>query len=314
MTRKHTLPPNPARLIEGLRDTGYNFNTALADIIDNSVDAGATEIDVRINMDPDGDIIVTVADNGCGMDEPTLLDGMTYGAQGRVDPKRLGKFGMGLKTASTAFCRKLSVVTRNTSDSELIKATWDLDHVGSVADWQLLIDSPTSYEKELLNEVSAESSGTLVIWEKVDRLMKNYSDSNGKPARKALEKVIANFKDHAAMVYQRFLNEADTRAKNIKITLNGQIVPFWDPFCENENETELVAEKILKQSFLMAALLNSVLELLYFLEESTFLLKMKLKTLVLRTTCRAFTFTGKTALFILLIGSVCSRKSLTCHC
>ncbi|HHL3493506.1 TPA: ATP-binding protein [Legionella pneumophila] len=246
MIRKHTLPPNPARLIEGLRDTGYNFNTALADIVDNSVDAGATKIDIRINMDPDGDIMVTVADNGCGMDELTLLDGMTYGAQGRVDPKRLGKFGMGLKTASTAFCRKLSVITRNSSDSELIKATWDLDHVGSVADWQLLLDSPTNYEEELLNEVSADSSGTLVIWEKVDRLMKNYSDSSGKPARKALEKVIANFKDHASMVYQRFLNEADTRAKNIKIILNGQIVPYWDPFCENENETELVAEKNLE--------------------------------------------------------------------
>lgn len=246
MTRKHTLPPNPARLIEGLRDTGYDFNTALADIVDNSVDAGATKIDIKINMDPDGDIIVTVADNGCGMNESTLLDGMTYGAQGRVNPKRLGKFGMGLKTASTAFCRKLSVITRNSSESDLIKATWDLDHVVSVADWQLLLDSPTSFEKELFNEVSPETSGTLVVWEKVDRLMKNYSDSSGKPARKALEKVVTNFKDHAAMVYQRFLNQLDTRAKTIIMTLNGQIIPHWDPFCEEESETELVAEKNLE--------------------------------------------------------------------
>lgn len=246
MTRKQTLPPNPARLIEGLRDTGYDFNTALADIVDNSVDAGATKIDIRINMDPDGDILVSVSDNGCGMDEQTLLDGMTYGAQGRVDPKRLGKFGLGLKTASTAFCRRMSVVTRNTSETELIKATWDLDHVVSAAEWELLLDSPTGYEEDLLNEVASGSSGTLVMWDKVDRMMKNYSEPGGKHARNALERVVTGFGIHASMVYQRFLNFDDARARNIEMVLNGQIVAPWDPFCEGEMETELVAEKNLE--------------------------------------------------------------------
>ena len=246
MIRKHTLPPNPARLIEGLRDTGYDFNTALADIVDNSVDAGAAKIDIRINMDPDGDILVTVADNGCGMDEQTLLDGMTYGAQGRVDPKRLGKFGLGLKTASTAFCRRLSVITRNSSKNSLIKATWDLDHVVSASEWELLIDSPSDYEKGLLSEVADDSSGTIVMWDKVDRMLKNYSEPNGKYARKALDKVVAVFRDHASMVYQRFLDVDDIRTRNIEMTLNGQTVPPWDPFCENEAETEIVAEKNLE--------------------------------------------------------------------
>jgi len=246
MTRKQTLPPNPARLIEGLRDIGYDFNTALADIVDNSVDAGATKIDIRINMDPDGDILVSVSDNGCGMDEQTLLDGMTYGAQGRVDPKRLGKFGLGLKTASTAFCRRMSVVTRNTSETELIKATWDLDHLVSADEWELLLDSPTGYEEGLLNEVASGSSGTLVMWDKVDRMMKNYSELGGKHTRNALKKVVTGFGSHASMVYQRFLNFDDGRARNIEMVLNGQIVSPWDPFCEGEIGTELVAEKTLK--------------------------------------------------------------------
>ena len=245
MLRKQTLPPNPARLIEGLRDTGYDFNTALADIVDNSVDAGATNIDIKINMDPDGDILVTVADNGCGMNEKTLLDGMTYGAQGRIDPKRLGKFGLGLKTASTAFCRKLSVITRNSPDSDLLKATWDLDHVVSASEWELLLDSPTRYEKDLLNDIALNASGTLVIWDKVDRMMKNYSDPGGRHARNALDRIISSFRDHAAMVYQRFLNDTDKRARNIVMVLNGVVITPWDPFCENENETELVAEKTL---------------------------------------------------------------------
>lgn len=243
MTTKHTLPPNPARLIEGLRDTGYDFNTALADIIDNAVDAGATTIDVRINMDLDGDILVTVADNGCGMNEQTLLDAMTYGAQGREDPKRLGKFGLGLKTASTAFCRKLSVITRSSPDSDLIKATWDLDHVVDASEWELLLDPAEGYEIDLLNEIAADSSGTLVVWDKMDRLMKNYSNPGGQHARNALDKVVAGFKEHAAMIYQRFLNEADARARNIKIILNGRAISHWDPFCVDEDETELVAEK-----------------------------------------------------------------------
>jgi hypothetical protein len=245
MARKKTLPPNPARLIEGLRDTGYDFDTALADIVDNSVDAGATRIDIRINLDTDGDILITVADNGCGMDEQTLLDGMTYGATGRIDPKRLGKFGLGLKTASTAFCRKLSVTTRSSPDAVLMKATWDLDHVVNTAEWELLLDDPDTYEEGVFEEVASGSSGTLVVWDAVDRLVKSYADKTGKHARNALGKAVSGFGHHASMVYQRFLDFSDNRARNIGITLNGETVCSWNPFCEQEAETELVAEKTL---------------------------------------------------------------------
>ncbi|NTV92115.1 MAG: ATP-binding protein [Chlorobiaceae bacterium] len=246
MTVKHNLPPDPARLIEGLRDTGYDFNTALADIVDNSIDADATKIDIRINIDLDGEILVSVADNGCGMDKQTLLDGMTYGAQGHADPKRLGKFGLGLKTASTAFCRRLSVITRSSSDNDLLKATWDLDHVVNVSEWELLLDFPTAYEKKLQSEVASGSSGTLVMWEKVDRVLKNYADPRGQCVRNAMDKLVSSFRTHAAMVYQRFLDAEDKRARNIAMTVNGQTLFPWDPFCESFNETELVAEKRLE--------------------------------------------------------------------
>ena len=140
--QKEILPPNPSRLIEGLRDTGYDFNTALADVIDNSVDAGASHIAVRIDMDAEGDIVISVADNGCGMNRDALLNGMTYGAAGHPDPRRLGKFGLGLKTASTAFCRKLSVISRDSGTAKPLKAIWDLDHVEKVGNWELLLDAP----------------------------------------------------------------------------------------------------------------------------------------------------------------------------
>ena len=158
-----------------MRDTGYEFNTALADIVDNSVDADATEINITIEMDGDG-VFISVADNGHGMDEETLIRGMQYGGKGADNPKRLGKFGLGLKTASTAFCRKLSVSTRDKADNELIKATWDLDHVASVGEWELLLSEASKFEKDTLEETASGSSGTLVIWDEIDRVLKDFEN------------------------------------------------------------------------------------------------------------------------------------------
>ena len=249
MIKEQILPPNPAILIEGLRDTGYEFNTALADIVDNSIDANATQVDIMIEMDGEGDILISVADNGCGMNNATLLNGMTYGADGNADNKRLGKFGLGLKTASTAFCRKLSVITRDSTESPLIKATWNLDHVVKMNEWKLILSESSDYENQLFNKTAENSSGTLVMWEQVDRLIKEYQDPSGRHARKALDKFINDFRLHASMIYQRFLDPIDTRARDINITVNSEPVPSWNPFCESESETELVAEKELPIEF-----------------------------------------------------------------
>src|SRR5688572_23442115 len=143
MSKTHLLLPDPSRLIEGLRDTGYTFDTALADIIDNSVDAKAKNVRVWIRMDLDGDVTVTVADDGHGMDEAALLNAMKYGADSKKDKSSLGKFGLGLKTASTAFCRRLSVITRAKEGQTPLKATWDLDHVVKRKQWEVILDKPT---------------------------------------------------------------------------------------------------------------------------------------------------------------------------
>ena len=106
------LPPQAARTIEGLRDTGYEPADALEDIVDNSIAADATEVVIRVWMTPTGEPLVTVADNGDGMEEADLINAMTYGSAARPNPASLGKFGLGLKTASTAMCRQFTVVTR----------------------------------------------------------------------------------------------------------------------------------------------------------------------------------------------------------
>ena len=165
------VPPEAARTIEGLRDTGYESTDALEDIVDNSIAAGAEKIIVRVYMTANGPV-VTVADDGTGMDEQGLLNAMTYGSKVSEDPASLGKFGLGLKTASTALCRNLTVVTRDGPDSQVVAATWDLDVVAEQNKWILQRPDPTDEQVAILDEVTHGGSGTVVIWTKVDRLIK----------------------------------------------------------------------------------------------------------------------------------------------
>ncbi len=129
------LPPDPERVMEGLRDTGYSFNTAIADIVDNSISANASMIDILIQINPAMLITVYITDDGCGMDFEGLKDAMKYGSKRRIDPSSLGKFGLGLKTASTAFCRCLSLVSRGKADSTVRKVQWDLDYIAQENSW-----------------------------------------------------------------------------------------------------------------------------------------------------------------------------------
>ncbi|MBK6278283.1 MAG: ATP-binding protein [Gammaproteobacteria bacterium] len=239
------VQPDPERIIEGLRDTGYEFNTALADIIDNAIAAGASIIDVRVAMDFGGQVIVSVADDGCGMDRDGLINAMRYGSRRRVDKSSLGKFGLGLKTASTAFCRRLSAISRGTSDGGVLKATWDLDHIAHVERWDLQIASAESDEIALLDNVAKGKTGTVILWEKVDRLLKTYSNASGKHARNALKRYTDNARFHISMVYQRFLDPNDPRANNVIINVNGEAVQAWDPYCVSETKSP-IAEKVQK--------------------------------------------------------------------
>lgn len=233
-------PPDPERVIEGLRDTGYDFNTAIADIIDNSIAAQASRVVVTVSMDPERNVTVYVADNGCGMDMPELRNAMKYGSDRRSDPKSLGKFGLGLKTASTSFCRKLSLVSRD-KGGNINKVQWDLDYVAT-AGWKLKKLEPTEDELDILDEAAEGGTGTVVVWEDTDRLLKkNYATSSA--AQKALNKMLERLMFHLSAVYQRFLDREFTDAPNVEIILNNIQVVAWDPFCKSEEKTELLADQ-----------------------------------------------------------------------
>ena len=226
------LPPQAARTIEGLRDTGYEPADALEDIVDNSISAGATEVVIRVWMTPAGEPFVTVSDNGHGMDEADLINAMTYGSAARPNPAGLGKFGLGLKTASTAMCRQFTVVTRGTDDGTPHAATWDLDFVQERNEWLLQRPDPTPEQLELLDEAAAGSSGTLVIWSKVDRLINDYAIPTGRAAQNALMRRVGELRTSLALTYLRFIR-GDSPYKRVQIMLNDEEVEPWDPFGED---------------------------------------------------------------------------------
>ena len=234
--------PNPGRTIEGLRDTGYNFETAVADLVDNSVAAGATKVSVQVAQDFRGSVTLSIADDGCGMDMDGLIHAMRYGSPKRPDPASLGKYGLGLKTASTAFCRRLSLISRPSGNSPALMAIWDLDHVVEKQQWLLQVsDEPDEEALEHLEEVAGGSSGTVVLWNRVDRLLGDYQNPAGSHARRALTKRCRDLKEHIAMTYQRFLDKSDSRARNVEITVNGEAVAPWDPF--QKGLSELLADE-----------------------------------------------------------------------
>lgn len=222
--------PDAPRLIYGLRDTGYNFNTAAADIIDNSIAANASEVNVRIEMSPDGRKFVHFGDNGDGMDEDSLFDAMRYGAPARENKASLGKFGLGLKTSSSSICLNFTVISKPSPNENISKLTWDLEHVEKKNEWEMLQESVTADEYEIFEELCGES-GTLVIWSKCDRLLsREYDDPGGAREKAAIRRLENDLRRHLGLIYYRFLDAMDDRERNISITVNGTIVEPWNPF------------------------------------------------------------------------------------
>lgn len=234
------LDPDPSRVMEGLRDTGYDFNTAIADLIDNSIAANATIVKVHVDLNPQNEFEVYIADNGCGMNYEGLKNAMRYGSAQRSNAASLGKFGLGLKAASTSFCRSLSVISRDNASSEYIKVCWDLDEICKINKWKLLTPAVTEDEMDILEDVAGTSSGTLVVWEKIDRLLTNYTSDAWR--NKALKKNIEDLNFHIGMVFQQFLDTEFKEVPNVEIFLNDKRVSPWDPFCKSESETKSLAD------------------------------------------------------------------------
>jgi hypothetical protein len=230
--------PDAPRLIFGLRDTGYNVKTAVADIIDNSIAAHANKINLRIELCEDGRKIVYFGDNGDGMDADGIHKAMRYGAPERDNPESLGKFGLGLKTASSSVCKKYTLISRQLENEQLNKLTWDLDHVANKAQWEMLREPVTQDEKEIFAELCG-NKGTLVIWENCDRILTKEYDPGSTKEKAAINRLAEALSKHTSLVYHRFLDKTDNRERNIDIFINDVAVEPWNPFYPSKSEQVL---------------------------------------------------------------------------
>jgi hypothetical protein len=235
--------PDATRLIYGLRDTGYSVNTAAADIIDNSIAAGATEVKVILELMNDGRKFVCFGDDGDGMDETMLFNAMRYGAPVRSNLASLGKFGLGLKTASTSVCTRLTVISRRNPKDELAKLAWDLEHVEKEKEWVMLREPVTADELDWFEELCGPK-GTLVVWSKCDRLLtKEYPQPGGVQEQGAIRRLSERLREHVALVYYRFLDHSDARERNVSIEIDHETVQPWNPFFPAKAE-QVLSEKL----------------------------------------------------------------------
>ena len=233
--------PSASRLIYGLRDTGYNVKTAAADIIDNSIAAGAENINIDIQLLHDGRKVVYFGDDGYGMNQEEVRNAMRYGADKRPDAKSLGKFGLGLKTASSSVCKRYSVISRKSDDQALAKLTWDLEHVEQRNVWEMLAEPVTADQNGMFQE-QCGPTGTLVIWENCDRLLsKEYTPGTKEQA--AVKRMSEALSKHLSLVFHRFLDGEDSRERNVTIRINGVPVKPWNPFYPVRSEQVLAPNK-----------------------------------------------------------------------
>lgn len=219
--------PDPVSLIESMRAVGYSAEAAIADLVDNSISADAEQI--KIKYDATDNPFVAILDDGSGMGPKELTNAMRHGSHNpsvQRNPKDLGRFGLGLKTASLSQCRKLTVVSKKNG---LISARcWDLEVVQAEKRWVVVV--PMRVDLELLPmfvDLQSQDSGTLVVWQDLDRLCACAVDPQSEMTAK-----LSVLLDHLALVFHRF-NQKEDGFSPIRMTVNSMPVPPRDPFLKN---------------------------------------------------------------------------------
>lgn len=233
--------PNPVILLESLRSIGYEFETAVADIIDNSIAAGANVITINCIWDGSNSSVI-IGDNGKGMNGEEILDAMRLGSQNPQftrSTKDLGRFGLGLKTASLSQCRKFTVISKAKGYMPVYRC-WSLDHVAKVQKWETLCDIPKIFDSAILKSTI---SGTWVVWEQLDRIAASYSKDNSEH-ESTWSAYIAILSKHLSMVFHRYIEDG------LKIIINDRKIDAWDPFLSGEKYTQVLPEEQLENGLI----------------------------------------------------------------
>lgn len=237
--------PHAGNMIEDFRSIGYSLQTAIADIIDNSITAKARNIWIDFTWNGK-DTTLVITDDGIGMSRGELVNAMRPGSKNPLADRNsedLGRFGLGLKTASFSQCRILTVAARQ-QKQEIIYRAWNLDYVGKTGEWKLL-----NYlsDTKLTKRLESCGNGTAVIWQDIDRLVKTTkTDSEGD-----LEIFLGRIKQmemHLQMVFHLFMESG-----KLSFWLNDNKIIPWDPYIRKNNNTKLATEHQLRDGIKVSA-------------------------------------------------------------
>jgi len=237
---KHKIiKPNPEDLLESVRSFGYSIATAIADLIDNSISAESTIINIDFVFNKTNSF-VRIEDNGIGMSQKELEEAMRLGSSNPNNVRKkddLGRFGLGLKTASFSQCKRLTVATKS-SESNIGVACWDLDYVAKEKEWFLLCDYASNLSKKNINEKFKKDTGTIILWENLDKILeeiKSGTDSDH------FYRKIENVKVHIGLVFHKLIEQ-----EKLNIYINGSKIEPINPFTISEKIDSLeLQEEIL---------------------------------------------------------------------
>jgi len=244
---------NPEYLIKSISEQGYSLETALADLIDNSISANATKIEIIINTDEEP-FILFLADNGEGMDEETLKLAMQFPStspDGRREDIDLGRFGLGMKTASFSQTRKFTVLSRKKGSLKYYGRTWDLDLLKDYG-WKLWVKLWVNSDSEIdiiLDEYKRQSSekfesfkdyypNTIIVWNGLYKFQDYLEESNRQYALQT--EIEETLRGHLSLVFHRFMEE-ENNPLQIRVN-NKQLKPF-NPFPISEQDFRSVEFK-----------------------------------------------------------------------
>jgi hypothetical protein len=237
--QKAEAAPKASSMIETFRAIGYSLETAVADIIDNSISANAKNIVIN-RIWHGGKSVITIKDDGDGMDSDEIVEAMRPGARNPLQDRSeadLGRFGLGLKTASFSQCRKLSVLSKRRNGCPAYWS-WDLDYVEESDKWELLQWLPNAF----MREMDEMQSGTLVIWTDMDRVLSPQTLEADNNAKRKFSDALDKVRNHIAMTFHRFIED-----KSVRIFWGSHLIEAWNPFCPNEkNKRQIMNDENLR--------------------------------------------------------------------
>lgn len=232
------LPPYAPTLMESTRAIGYSIEAAIADIIDNSIAASASRVD--IDFFPIGESYIAILDNGWGMTSESLIAAMQYGSRNPLetrDENDLGRYGLGMKTASLSQCRILTVLSKKAG--VLTGAQWNLNHIQRAESWSLLlIDEEEAKKYPSFDKLNQYENGTLVIWQDLDKFAVGETD-----IAEAFTRKMELIREHLSLVFHRYLS-GEPGLKKLDIRMNEQSVEPQDPFLIKKS-TQLMDDEVI---------------------------------------------------------------------